>query len=58
MPLGRVNKFCYLMHCKRATRSALTCRAAMDLEQAQKAVVAGLMATCLVRTCVRQAEIA
>ena len=54
MPLGRANILYYPMHCKRATRSALTCRAAMDRKQAQNAMVAGLIATCLVRACVWQ----
>lgn len=58
MLLGRANDFYYPMHCKRGTRSALTCRAAMDRKQAQKAMVAGLIATCLVRACVWQAEVA
>lgn len=56
MPLGRANDSYSSMHCKRATRSALTCRAAMDRMQAQKAMVAGLIATCLVRAW--QAEVA
>lgn len=48
-PLRRPIGICRPQYRHSAARSAVRCRAAMEVKDAQKAMVAGLLATCLVR---------